>query len=177
MIIEKIYRKLPMNTGRVYQIVNSENKMVYVGSTKETLSRRMAEHRAASKCMNSYFHRSMREIGPEKFRISLLELVQYNSKDELRARELEWITRFNTMQNGYNRNAPIATPERSADLHRQNVARYYEQNKVNNRYACNICEFTTGSNYNLQTHLATNGHAQRVNQFYLDQLPIGLLEA
>lgn len=76
--------------GKIYKIVNSVNDVVYVGSTCEPLSRRMANHRAQAKFKpGGALHRAMIELGSDKFRIILVEDYPCSSKSHLEAREFQ----------------------------------------------------------------------------------------
>jgi predicted GIY-YIG superfamily endonuclease len=76
--------------GKIYKIINSENDTVYVGSTIQSLSARMAGHRRDAKTsMSGIFYKAMREIGIEKFRIIFIENFPCNSISELESREYE----------------------------------------------------------------------------------------
>ena len=84
-----------MTIGRVYSIrSHTRPELVYYGSTKETLSRRMAGHRHNYKrfLAGTYeFITSFRllELGDAK--IELVELVEYTEKSQLIAVESRWI--------------------------------------------------------------------------------------
>ena len=73
--------------GKIYQILNTVNDKVYIGSTCTQLSRRMVHHRKCSLTQNSPLYEEMRLHGFDKFYIELLELFPGSSKDELTARE------------------------------------------------------------------------------------------
>ena len=73
--------------GKIYQILNTENNKVYIGSTCTQLSRRMVHHRKCSLSMSSLLYDEMKTLGIDKFYIELLEAFPCNNKDELIARE------------------------------------------------------------------------------------------
>ena len=73
--------------GKIYQILNTENNKVYIGSTCTQLSRRMVHHRKCSLSMSSLLYDEMKNLGIDKFYIELLEAFPCNNKDELIARE------------------------------------------------------------------------------------------
>ena len=81
---------MPINyqDGKIYTIVNTQNDIVYVGSTaQKRLSSRMAGHRIDAKKRPSMFYIAMREIGDENFAIHLHHVFPCDSKDELEAEE------------------------------------------------------------------------------------------
>jgi predicted GIY-YIG superfamily endonuclease len=79
-------------TGRVYEIVNDVDDEIYIGSTKDRLSRRMYKHRGkAVEGQPSKIYTKMSELGVDAFRIVLIEEVECASKDELRRCEQKHI--------------------------------------------------------------------------------------
>lgn len=81
--------------GKLYKLTNSVNDDIYIGSTAETtLARRMTNHRKDAKTRKSYLYQQMRLIGIENFKIVLLEDYPCENKDQLRAKEDEWIQRL-----------------------------------------------------------------------------------
>ena len=74
--------------SKVYKIWNTEDDMIYIGSTTQALCVRMAEHRRdVKRCqergMRLLYH--MQGIGIDKFRIELVEEYPCNNVEELRA--------------------------------------------------------------------------------------------
>ena len=62
--------------GKIYCIRNNIDDDIYVGSTTQPLSKRMAKHREAAKHkdkMHSVFYAKVNEIGIEHFYIELIE--------------------------------------------------------------------------------------------------------
>jgi hypothetical protein len=87
----------------VYKIVNDIDDKVYVGSTFDKLSRRMVQHRQNAKTKETTIHNHMRNIGIEHFKIILLQRVETEDRDVLRATEHKWISELDTVNNGLNR--------------------------------------------------------------------------
>ena len=86
--------------GKIYQIKNTIDDDVYVGSTTNTLEGRMKGHRQGSntKCKQHYaLYKNMNEYGFDKFFIELIEEYPCNSKLELGAREGHWIKERGTL--------------------------------------------------------------------------------
>jgi len=80
--------------GKIYQIKNTIDDDVYVGSTTNTLQGRMKGHKQGphSKCkQHTPLYSKMNEYGFDKFFIELIEDYPCNSKIELCAREGYWI--------------------------------------------------------------------------------------
>ena len=92
MTTEDVIKIYPV--GIVYKIVNTENSMVYIGSTVQTAAQRMGGHREDSKTYTSKFHVATREIGIDKFTIQVLEKMKDVSPKELVVREFEVIGEY-----------------------------------------------------------------------------------
>lgn len=75
--------------GKIYKIINDITNDIYVGSTCETLSKRMTKHREKIKyCPERLFYKFVREIGGwEHFKIIMIEDYPCNRKEELFKRE------------------------------------------------------------------------------------------
>ena len=60
--------------GKIYCIRNAINNDIYIGSTCQSLSQRMAQHRKDVNFKQGMkLHKSMKELGRENFYIELLE--------------------------------------------------------------------------------------------------------
>eukprot|EP00971_Amphidinium_carterae_P097069 1921200-Amphidinium_carterae.1 len=82
--------------GKVYKILNNIDDEVYVGSTIESLSARMAKHRASTnKDYKLYQH--MLNLGSDNFYIELIEDYPCDNVYQLRAKEGEWIRNIGTL--------------------------------------------------------------------------------
>jgi len=96
-------KKTNYQNGKVYVIVSSIDRNIkYVGSTCDSLSKRLYNHRACSKqdrCKNSKIYKYFLENGWEKAEISLLETYPCNSKQALLMKEREWKDRLNPVLN------------------------------------------------------------------------------
>jgi hypothetical protein len=84
--------------GKIYQIVNSDNDDVYVGSTTlKYLSQRLAKHKSEFNYWKKFPERtrsymtSFKILGCNGIDIELIESYPCNGKDELHAREGYWI--------------------------------------------------------------------------------------
>ncbi len=92
-----------MSISRVYKILNDIDDLVYIGSTKQILCRRMAEHRklALKGCARKLYNH-MREIGAEHFKILGVREYKDISKDRLKYKEDKYIKIFDTVKTGLN---------------------------------------------------------------------------
>ena len=74
--------------GKIYTILNNIDGEIYVGSTMNTLSRRMAHHRSEAKINpQNKLYNHMNELGVDNCYIELIENSSSNDVYELRARE------------------------------------------------------------------------------------------
>ena len=88
--------------GKIYCIRNSLDDDLYIGSSCQSLSKRMAWHRdARKKDKKKHFklYQKMNNFGVENFHIELLENYPCNSKEELLKREGEKIREFKPVLN------------------------------------------------------------------------------
>jgi hypothetical protein len=86
--------------GKIYSIHNTEDDLVYVGSTASTLVKRFSIHkkdRTQDRRMNSPLYKHMNAIGFDKFYIKLVEEFPCENRTELCAREGVWIREMGTL--------------------------------------------------------------------------------
>ena len=86
--------------GKVYKILNNITDDVYVGSTCQPLSKRMAWHRNGAtneKKQHYKLYQLMNELGSEHFYIELIHLFPCSCKDELHSEEGQWIRKIGTL--------------------------------------------------------------------------------
>ena len=87
--------------GKIYQIKNTIDDDIYVGSTTNTLEGRMKGHKGSAqytKCkQHMILYKKMNEYGFDKFFVELIEEYPCNSKIELGAREGHWIKERGTL--------------------------------------------------------------------------------
>ena len=79
--------------GKIYCIRNNINDEVYVGSTTQSLSKRMVKHRSDAKCRNKdlTIYKTMNELGIDNFYIELIEEHPCENKEQLGKKESEFI--------------------------------------------------------------------------------------
>ena len=85
------------NNSKIYIIKNSVNDSIYIGSTTQTLSQRVAQHRKATRNpqANKFkIYRTMLDLGIENFFVELIEYYSCNTQEELRRREGQVIKEF-----------------------------------------------------------------------------------
>ena len=80
-----------------------EPSLICVGSTCQSLSKRLSKHRREMNSKQSQtkpLYKKMREIGKEQFYIELLEEYPCENNDQLRAREGHYIREMKALLNG-----------------------------------------------------------------------------
>ena len=87
--------------GKIYAIYNYfDPSLIYVGSTCQSLSKRLSKHRRevnSKKSQTIPLYIKMREFGKEHFYIELLEEYPCNNNEQLRAREGHYIRERGTL--------------------------------------------------------------------------------
>ena len=88
--------------SKIYKILNDINDEVYVGSTTQSLSKRMAKHRGDMNTKRSLkfkfkLYDLMRELGSEYFYVELIEEYPCDNVEQLRAREGVFIRQMATL--------------------------------------------------------------------------------
>lgn len=123
-----------MFKGSVYKIIadNDETQVVYIGSTKDELSRRMSYHRSGYKAYKdgkkTNFTSSFilfDEFGIENCKIILLESYDVSSKDELKSKEQMWIDKIPNC----NKYKAFRTEEQKKEY----TQKYDKQYRIDNR--------------------------------------------
>ena len=87
--------------GLIYKITNKINGKIYIGQTIGTLSKRWREHcfQASNGEKTYHLYYAMRKYGIENF---MIEEVERCSNNLLNEREIYWIAKYNSYNNGYN---------------------------------------------------------------------------
>ena len=98
------------NNGKIYKIIDSENKVIYIGSTVEKLCRRYSTHQ----------HKA---IGNK---IILIENCPCNSREELVKKEQEIIEQYDNLLNKFR--AYRSEEDNTEDM-KISRKKYYENNK------------------------------------------------
>ena len=97
--------KMPdYSKGKVYRILQDNEKTVYIGSTVQTLSARMAEHRKGPELWPTWkLYKLMAEVGVDHFSIELVVDFPCERREQLHAEEGRQIRLHNTITNGCNK--------------------------------------------------------------------------
>ncbi len=84
--------------GKIYPIrCKTDEDLVYIGSTINTLTRRWYNHKQDSNRKQSEINTIMRDVGIDNFYTELYELYPCNSKLELKKREGEIQRKIGTL--------------------------------------------------------------------------------
>jgi hypothetical protein len=151
--------------GKIYQISNNIDKLIYVGSTITSLNIRFSKHKSASKLHpNIKLYKHFAKLGVEHFKIILIKNYPCNNKLELEIEEERYKTMLNAQLNTYRAHQTTEQKkEYQNDWHAQN----YKNNraKINlkqkERIFCKICgKMYTRSGKS--RHCKTNHHQKCV---------------
>ena len=87
--------------GKIYKIYNTISDDIYIGSTTQALSRRMAEHRInhKNKQLNTPIYEAFNKYGVKNFFIQLVEKYPCDDKEELHKKEGEYVRNLNPSLN------------------------------------------------------------------------------
>lgn len=87
--------------GIIYKVTNDINDLVYIGQTMYLLENRWEWHinRSNNPKDNCKFHKAIRELGVEHFKIEEIERVDASILDD---KEIEYIEKYDSYLNGYN---------------------------------------------------------------------------
>lgn len=87
--------------GKIYKLVNNVDDEIYVGSTCQSLAKRLYWHKLSSVGVKSPIYLHINKVGVENIKIILVEEYSCDSKIQLLARERYWI---NKLEASLNRN-------------------------------------------------------------------------
>ena len=109
--------------GKIYKLISNKSSDVYIGSCLVDLSKRLYGHKSKS---NTAVSKSM-FVDDAIISIVLIEDYACYNKNQLKARELHYITTINCI----NKNKPFITDvnEDYKEWKKQYTAQYYETNK------------------------------------------------
>ena len=128
--------------GKIYCIRNNINDEIYIGSTCQSLSQRMAQHRRDMTVrQHQKLYRAMKELGRENFYIELLEECPCENFSQLLRREGELIREHKTALNDIisgrtkkehfqdNREVISEKKKEYYEENKERIKEHYEQNK------------------------------------------------
>lgn len=92
----------------IYKFTNKINGKIYIGQSVN-LNNRYKQHisnynNPSSSMYNTKFYRALRKYGLENFDYDIIEHSNYFTRDELNQKEIYYIEKYDSYQNGYNMN-------------------------------------------------------------------------
>ena len=114
--------------AKIYQVKNYIDDEIYVGSTCETLGKRMTKHRYNAK-NGSSLQPKIEEHGADKFYIELIENYPCADKQELLAREGHFIRERGTINKRIAGRSYKQWHEENKEEQAIKQKQYYEENK------------------------------------------------
>ena len=118
--------------GSIYIIRSFQTDDVYYGSTTQMLCKRMASHRQDSKCWlndTGHYISSFDILHYDDAYIELVEEIEFQNKQELRAREGHYIRDNNCV----NKVIPCRTQKQYREEHMKDIQKWTKQNYVDNK--------------------------------------------
>lgn len=144
----------------IYKIVYKDDPtQFYIGSTINTLKRRLALHRVASKRGTSKFYTFMREKGTDKFKIELIQDIQVADGPEMRRTEQAFIDLLDPTLNEIR---AFQTEEQYRQQAKELGQRTYQRNR--NKLRCETCNFGFDTPSKLNRHNSSRGHRKKTGQ-------------
>ena len=140
--------------AKIYQILNTVNNDVYIGSTCQSLSKRMAKHRG---CRNAHYkshyklYIKMNELGVDKFYIELIKESPCESVEQLRAIEGEYIRQMATLNARIEGRTQLQYRNDTKDTKREYDKQYRVLNEEKLRNDKNIILKAKGKKYYKRT--------------------------
>ena len=158
------------NNGKIYKILNTINDEVYVGSTTQSLAKRMSWHRNSLNSKRSkkqVLYQYMKEYGVDNFYIELVECFSCKSKEELLAREGHWIRCVGTLNCRVSGRTKEQYRQDNRDMYAESSRKYYQNKKEQikekqvEKIQCECGLFYSRANKN--QHVKTLIHSKRMN--------------
>ena len=146
--------------GRIYKRLNTITDDVYVGSTCQPLRKRLYEHKAkigSPRYEKNKLYCKMHELGFDNFYIELIENYPCSTREELRAREGEWIRKIATLNKLIAGRDSKGYYDDNAELLRQKSKDYREQHKEQTKQ------------YNKQYREANTDKIKAIRKNYMEQ--------
>jgi hypothetical protein len=148
-----------LKVGKIYKIIDNTNGNIYIGSTTETLNRRLSKHKFD---YNRYLNGKYRHITSfdiiknNDFRIELIKYVIYKEKIKLYQRERYYIENNKSI----NKMIPSRT-EKEYRIDNKEYKKEYDKERKKIKYNC-ICDSSIDI-CNKQRHFKTKKHIDFIN--------------
>ena len=117
--------------GKIYCIRNTIDDNIYVGSTCQPISKRMAKHRVDMKGYKKdrKLYSKMNELGVDNFYIELIEECPCDNLEQLRRREGHFIRELGTLNHAISGRTKAEWTNENTERVTENKAKYYIKNK------------------------------------------------
>ena len=118
--------------GKIYAIRSYQTEDIYIGSTTQTLTKRLSKHKASFKMWKNDTHHYTSSYDIIKYGdayIELIELFPCNSKMELGRREGELIRSMDCVNKRIEGRTKQEYYQDNKEYHKKWVGEYYENNK------------------------------------------------
>ena len=115
--------------GKIYKLLNNIDDDVYVGSTCQSLSQRMAKHRSKVNTYTTPIYKKMRELGVQHFYIELIDECPCDNIEQLRSIEGKYIREYGTI----NKRIEKRTDKQYREDNKECIRQYAEEYRLNNR--------------------------------------------
>ena len=120
-------KRMPYSKAVIYKIYNiDEPDKFYVGSTANSIWRRLYTHKTSSKKCKSFFYTEVNRLGWDKFKIEVIENFPCNNKQELFAEEERIRSETDAYYNSYRSMVPEEQRKQNYKIYKKN---YYEENR------------------------------------------------
>ena len=127
-----------MKTGVIYIIKNKINDKVYIGQTTTDIHTRFTQHCKRCVVANRHYkiYNAIKKYGKENFWIE--ELERDIPIDKLNQKEIEYITKYNSFEKGYN--STKGGDGRTINKHydEENIIKLYTQDKLSSSQIAKI---------------------------------------
>lgn len=115
-----------METFIVYKITCLINKKIYIGYTKRSIDKRFKSHIESSKKLKTKLYNAFKKYGINNFIIE--EIHRFHDKKEALNKEIELISEYNTIVDGYNmtvggEGGPITNGKPLTEEHKSNISK------------------------------------------------------
>lgn len=137
--------------GYIYKVTNKVTGKSYIGQTRNSIEFRWRQHYKAKD--NKYFHRAIQKYGVDNFEVTTLECCDF---EQLNEREIYYISKYNTFQNGYNltKGGTVYSPTRKSNNGYIEVDGKYEE--IKGMYLAGYSTAKISSLYNVDRHCIAN---------------------
>ena len=120
------------SNGKIYRLYCNITKKCYVGSTTQSLSQRLSQHKQNYKCfLNGKYHfvSSFEILENNDYVIILIENYECKNKEELFKRERFYIEQIECV----NQQMPIRSKKEWAEDNKEKLQEYHKVHYINNR--------------------------------------------